>query len=439
MSKHRFLPDLETASPDQSRQWQAQQLVRLLRYVRRHSPYYQRVFRTQGLSIDAIRTLNDLTQLPVTTKTDLQLHNADFLCVPRSRIVDYVNTSGSLGSAVSVALTERDLKRLAYNEALSLACADGSRSDVYQLTTTLDKRFMAGMAYFMGIRKLGAGVIRTGSGLPGMQWDTIAQIQPTALIAVPSFVVTMLDYAEANGIDYAASSIRKIVCVGENLRTAGFGLNALGRRIQDRWPQVRLYSTYASTEMGAAFTECTHGQGGHHHPELLIIELLDANNQPVGPGEYGELTITTLGVEGMPLLRFKTGDICQLHTEPCACGRTTARISPIAGRKQQMLKVKGTTLFPQAIYDVLNELPAVENYQIEVHSNVLDLDEVTVNLGLREPSDWLVEQIRHRLTARLRVTPALKTYSPADVHQRLFTGYSRKPRIFVDHRSNLLV
>ncbi|MEZ4981869.1 MAG: hypothetical protein R2769_09845 [Saprospiraceae bacterium] len=104
-----------------------------------------------------------------------------------------------------------------------------------------------------------------------------------------------------------------------------------------------MYSTYASTEMGTSFTECIEGNGGHHHPELLIVELLDDNNEPVHPGEIGEIVITTLGMEAMPLIRFKTGDLCRAYYEPCKCGRTTMRLGPILARKQQMIKLKRTT------------------------------------------------------------------------------------------------
>jgi len=128
--------------------------------------------------------------------------------------------------------------------------------------------------------------------------------------------------------------------------------------------------------MGTAFTECEAGQGGHHHPEMIIVEFLDENNQPVADDEAGEVTITTLGVEGMPLLRFKTGDICFHHNAPCGCGRNTMRLGPVIGRKQQMIKFKGTTLYPPAIYDVLNGIESVENYIIEVSTNNIGTDDI---------------------------------------------------------------
>ena len=144
--------------------------------------------------------------------------------------------------------------------------------------------------------------------------------------------------------------MKSIVCIGEPVRNADFTLNELGKRITSQW-DVKLYSTYASTEMGAAFTECEYGLGGHLHPELLILEVVNEKGKAVKEGEIGEVVITTLGVEGMPLLRYKTGDLCNVYYSPCKCGRHTTRLGPVVGRQQQMIKFKGTTIFPAAIFD----------------------------------------------------------------------------------------
>src|SRR6185436_6673786 len=121
------------------------------------------------------------------------------------------------------------------------------------------------------------------------------------------------------------TSVQKAICIGENIRKTDLTLNILGKKITEAW-NIKLYSTYASTEMQTAFTECSEGNGGHYQPELMIVELLDENDQHVKPKEPGEVTITTLDVEGMPLLRYKTGDICTFDDSPCACGRTSLRL-----------------------------------------------------------------------------------------------------------------
>ncbi|MEO7620847.1 MAG: AMP-binding protein, partial [Chitinophagaceae bacterium] len=304
------------------RKIQEARLRELLVYLDLHSPFYRELFATNKINIQEIQSVSDLARLPTTAKEDLQTRNDDFLCVPRNRVIEYSSTSGTLGSPVTIALTENDLDRLAYNEFTSFLCSGGSNEDIYQLMLTLDRQFMAGMAYYSGIRKLGAGIIRLGPGVPSLQWETILRLKPTAIVAVPSFIIKMIQYAQEHHIDVNACTVKKAICIGENIRNTDFSFNMLGKRISEAW-NIQLFSTYASTEMQTAFTECEQGRGGHQQPELLILELLDDQNQAVGPGMAGEVTVTTLGVEGMPLLRYKTGDICYYFDEACACGRTT--------------------------------------------------------------------------------------------------------------------
>lgn len=430
------IPDIETKHPDEIRAFQEQKLRELMRYTAAHSPFYQARFKSLGIQAGDIHSLDDLRQIPPTTKDDLHHHNEDFICVPRHQIIDYVTTSGTLGDPLTFALTDADLERLAYNECISLACAGGSRHDIFQLMTTIDRRFMAGMAYFLGLRKMGAGVIRVGNGMPEFQWDTIRRLNPTIAIAVPSFLIKLIEFAEQHGIDYKQCSIKKVICIGEPIRNEDFSLNTLGKRIADRWP-LTLLSTYASTEMGAAFTECEAGQGGHHHPELLIVELLDDHNQPVKPGEAGELTVTTLGVEGMPLIRFKTGDICKAHEEPCSCGRTTLRLSPILGRKQQMIKFKGTSLYPPALYDVLNTVPYIKNFIVEVFTNDIGTDEITITIGAVDAPEHFDKELKDHFRAKLRVAPAIVLDTPENIARKQFPEMSRKPITFIDRRVKL--
>jgi phenylacetate-CoA ligase len=388
-----FIPPIEKAGPQKIREFQEARLKETLSYVYQNSLFYKKHFKNNGIQPASINSLEDLHQIPPTTKDDLHHYNQDFFCVPDSAIIDWVTTSGTLGDPVTFGLTENDLQRLAYNEYLSLTCADGLPTDKYQIMTTLDKRFMAGMAYFAGIRRLGAGVVRAGVGSPGFQWDTIQRIKPTVLIAVPSFINKMLDYARQTGINASDSSIRSIICIGEPIRNENLSFNVIGKKIRERWP-VNLYSTYASTEMGTSFTECSAGKGGHHHPELLIVELLDEKNQPVHPGEIGEVTITTLGMEATPLIRFKTGDLCRAYYEPCECGRTTMRLGPILARKQQMIKLKGTTLYPQSIFEVLNSLENVLEYVVTVTTDDHGAEEVIIDLAASNTSDKFALEIK---------------------------------------------
>lgn len=412
---------------------QEQKLQELLQYAGQYSPYYKRLFKEKGIAPSSIRTLEDLTSIPPTQKEHLQQQNEDFLCVTPDKVIEYTATSGTLGSPVTIALTERDLQRLASNEHESFRCAGGSAEDIYQLMLTLDRQFMAGMAYYSGIRKLGAGIIRVGPGVPSLQWETIARLKPTAIVAVPSFIVKLIQYAREHGIDPNASSVRKAICIGENIRNTDFSLNVLGKRITDDW-NLHLYSTYASTEMQTAFTECSEGVGGHLQPELVIAELLDDDDNPVTDGTPGEITITTLGVEGMPLIRYKTGDMCIAFREPCACGRHSLRLSPVIGRKKQMIKFKGTTLFAPALFEILHSMDLIREYVAEVSTNEIGTDEVLLYLVPVNDAPETDHKIRAYLQARLRVTPQVKYLLPAEMQQLQFPDGSRKPVRFIDKR-----
>lgn len=428
-----MIPSIEQQSLEEIKEFQNQKLVELLSYLRQHSAFYKRVFDNHNIDVGTIRSIEDLQQIPVTTKDDLQHYNDDFICVDRSRIIDYVTTSGTLGKPVTFALTDNDLDRLAYNEAISFACAGVTTNDVVQLMTTIDRRFMAGLAYFLGIRKLGAGIIRVGAGIPELQWDSILKFKPTYLIAVPSFLLKLIQYAESNGIDYNASGIKGVICIGESLRKDDFSLNTLAQKITSKW-DIELYSTYASTEMGTAFTECEHQIGGHHHPELIITEVLNEAGEVVADGEEGELVVTTLGFEAMPLLRFKTGDIVKAHYEPCECGRNTMRLGPVVGRKKQMVKYKGTTLYPPAMHDLLNHFDEVFCYIIEISHNDLGTDEILIKVASNDTSKLFLNKIKDHFRAKLRVSPTIVFQSESEINKLRFPKMSRKPIDFIDKR-----
>ncbi len=412
---------------------QEQKLVELLGYLSLHSVFYKDLFAKEGINIADIKTLADLAKIPTTNKEDLQQRNADFWCVPAEKVIEYTSTSGTLGGPVTVALTDKDLDRLALNEYNSFVSAGGTNKDVYQLMLTLDRQFMAGMAYYLGLRKLGAGIIRLGPGVPSLQWETINRLKPTAIVAVPSFILKLIAYANENRIDINASGVKKAICIGENIRNNDFSLNILGRKIAESW-HIDLYSTYASTEMQTAFTECSQMQGGHYQPDLIIAELLDDNEQPVGPNIAGELTITTLGVEGMPLLRYKTGDLAMYFDEPCACGRKSWRLSPILGRKKQMIKFKGTTLYPPALFEILNEREEIIDFVVEVYPNEVGLDEVQLYILPVAYTQECDHQIRAYLQARLRVSPQIKYVTAADIQKMQFPETVRKAVKFIDRR-----
>lgn len=427
---------LHYQTPAAIKAFQEARLCEALAYLQEHSAFYKRMFESNNIDITTIKSIEDLTRIPTTSKQDLQSHNADFLCVDPIDVIDYVTTSGTLGEPVTFALTESDLQRLTYNEASSFTMAGCTKEDVIQLMTTIDRRFMAGLAYFLGARDLGCGIVRVGNGIPELQWDTIKRVKSSTCIVVPSFLTKMIDFAEKSGIDHNSSNLKRAICIGEALRTPEGELTTLGAKIHEKWPALELFSTYASTEMQTSFTECEMHRGGHIPADMIIVELLDEHNQPVADGEPGEVTITTLGVEAMPLLRFKTGDICIRMSEPCACGRNSARLSSVIGRKNQMIKFKGTTIYPPILFDILDNIPEVENYIVEVFTNSLGTDQIQIRIGSNNHSDAFVKQIKDIFRAKVRVAPDIQFESVELISRIQMPPMSRKVVKFFDLRNN---
>jgi phenylacetate-CoA ligase len=426
--------DIEFCSIEEIEAYQNIRLQEAIAYLANHSPFYQRMFSDNKIDLTAIKTVKDLEKLPFTEKKDLQLHNADFLCVAKEKIIDYITTSGTLGDPVTFGCTDKDLDRLAYNEMKSFSCAGLKPGNIVQLMTTIDKRFMAGLAYFLGIRKLGASIVRVGNGMPELQWDTINRLKPDTIMCVPSFILRLIEYAEQHNIDYRNSSIKRIIGIGEGLREQDFSLNLLGKRIKEKW-DVDLFATYSSTEMGATFSECPYGCGGHVHPELIIVEIIGEDNKPIKDGEVGEVVVTTLGVEGMPLLRFRTGDMSSKITQQCACGRNSYRLTPLVGRKNNMIKLKGTTIYPPAINDVLDNTPYVINYVVVVQNSFAGTDEVVVKVGIAHQQSFdVIKDLKDRFRSRIRVAPIVEVLTPEDVQKLNNPSNNRKPVKFIDNR-----
>lgn len=414
----------------QQEAWQDQAFRDLLQYLKAHSPFYQKLFRSASIDITTVK----LTDLPTTSKEDLQLNNWDFLCVGKDKIAEYTATSGTLGTPVTIALTARDLERLAYNEYCSFVTMGLSETDTIQLLLTLDKQFMAGMAYYQGARKLGAAVVRTGPGSPEMQLEVIRNLGVNTLVAVPSFLLKLIETAKAKGIDLASFPVKKVLAIGESMYDSEWQKSILHERICQDWP-LALHSTYAATEMQTAFTACNAEAGLHTNPELIIVEFLDEAGNAVAEDEIGEVTITTLGVEGMPLLRYRTGDLCKHTTKSCACGRHAIRIGPVLGRKKQLIKYKGTSVYPSAIFELLNKETWIENYLIGIHQNSELQDEIRIQVVSKSvhPSEALAA-LKATFRAQIRVVPEIEFINAAALMALQFPNGSRKQLRIIDYR-----
>ncbi|MNJ89060.1 Phenylacetate-coenzyme A ligase [compost metagenome] len=400
-----------------------EQLVGTIHYAVERAPFYREHF--SGNNLDSLNW-DQFRALPFTTKEDLSQNNRDFLCVPTDQIAEYVTTSGTSGKPVTIYLTRKDLLRLAKNEKESFELTGAKAGDLFQLMTTIDKQFMAGLAYYLGVQELNAGMIRIGPGVPALQWNSILENKPTILIAVPSFLINLIDYAKQNGIDMNQTSVRAAICIGEPIREDDLSENVLAKRIHADW-NIELFSTYASTEMGAAFTECASHRGGHLNEDLIFLEVLDEAGNEVPNGEKGEIVISTIGTEGTPLIRYKTGDVARIYRETCSCGRTSPRIGPILGRKNQMIKFKGTTIFPPSIYEIFDSRSEISCYKIEVSKDYLGHDTITILLENRIEHSPVMSAIVEECKAKLRVVPHFVFLETDYLRSQVFKNHMRKP------------
>ncbi|MEE4253387.1 MAG: AMP-binding protein [Desulfuromusa sp.] len=413
----------------------AQQLALLqqhLGYLQKASPYYQELFRKCGFSVPNFRSLTDLAKLPLTSKTDLAVRNREFLAVPEQQIVDICQTSGTTGEPVTIWQTDADLQRLARNEQLAFTAAGISSSDRVLIGAALDRVFMAGLAYFLGLRQIGATAIRAGSGQPALVAELIRQQRPNVLVGVPSLLLMVARQFQGGGESPAQLGVDKLICIGEPVRNDDLSLSPLGKALQECW-SAQILGTYASTEMATAFADCPAGCGGHLLPELVVVEVIDDQGDPVVAGKAGEVVVTPLGVEGTPLLRYRTGDIARLHSDPCVCGRQTPRLGPILGRRTQMLKCRGTTLFPAAVSRVLQEIVAIQGHYLEVSSDFDLSDKLRVVVGSCDTS-LSAATVAELIAAKTRVKPEVIIVDPEEIKNKTIRPEMRKPLTFFDYR-----
>ena len=394
------------------------------RYAAEHSPFYREKFR-------GIKDTPALESLPTVDKQVLSERNLDFLCVPRERIIEIVTTSGTTGKPLLWMLTESDVRRLALNERLSFECAGLSASDTVLVAVALDRCFMAGLAYWLGLRELGCTIVRVGPSSPALVLEMIERAQPTAIVGVPSFLRVIAEKARETGCDLKNSSVKKAICIGEPVRDRSLALNTSGREIESAWG-ARVYSTYGVTELANSLCECDAGAGGHLHAELLHIEVLDDDGNPLPDGEIGEVVATTFGVEAMPLIRYRTGDCAALFRAPCKCGRTTPRLGPIVGRKNQKLKFKGASLFPSTLQAVLEQTEGVESFVIVARAE----NELSDSVEVLIHGEASVGTLREALQARSKISPQIRHVSRAEIEALQMPPQARKRRTFVDLRQN---
>lgn len=404
-----------------------------INYTVQNSLFYRKLFELHEIDPASIRNVYDLSKIPYTTKDDLTGQNRDFIACPEEEIADICLTSATTGENPTIMYQSfSDLARLACNEERALEMIGVDPTDTVVISAAMDRCFMAGLAYYLGGLKLGAKMVRAGSGNAASLWQTIKTTGATVVIGVPSLMKRAGLYAIEMGDNPAKTGVKKLVAIGEAIRDFEMNLLPSACKVEKMWG-APLYSTYASTEMATAFCECNERNGGHLRPELMAVEIIDEKGVPVLPGEKGEVVVTPFGVRGMPLLRFRTGDISFLLTESCGCGRQTPRLGPILGRKNQMLKLKGTTVFPSAILAIVENMDDIIGAYIEVERNDDGCDKV--GLFVTTSNNILpVEEITEKIRASVRVVPDIKLITEEKLISKIYQSGKRKKVTFFDLR-----
>jgi phenylacetate-CoA ligase len=361
-------------------QVQVERLQSSLTRARRNVAFYRNAFQKEGTKIEEVAGSADLARLPFTTKEDLRKsYPYDMFAVPLRDIVRLHSTSGTTGTPVVVGYTRNDIKNWTECVARVLSAGGVSEHDVVQVAFTYGL-WSGGLGFHYAAERIGSSVVPASGASPGKQSLILRDFLTTALACTPNYALAVADALQDLGIKPGDLSLR----VGffgaepwsENLRA----------QLEDRL-HITAYDNYGLTEVmgpGVAF-ECEEKSGLHVNEDHFIVELIDpVTLAPVPPGSEGELVFTTIAKEGFPLIRYRTGDLSTLTTEPCRCGRTLARMSRIRGRLDDLIILGDVKIMPLQIEQILLETQGVEpRYEIVVE-RIDGLDSLEVRVEISE-------------------------------------------------------
>ncbi len=369
-----------------------------VKHLREVSPYYREVLASVDPS--EITSFETIAQLPLTDKTTLSDNCEQFRAVGDTEIVETIMTSGATGHPLIYPMTRSDLDRLAFNEALSANAAGLTPKDRAQILVSLDSPSIGGMATYRGLTTLGVNTARIGVLRFDMQKYYFDLLSPTVLVGAPSYLRKFGEQLVDAGVNPGESPVTKIVCIDESVRNEYLELNSAGKNLQELFG-ANVYSSYGIAELFVAYTECAEQNGNHAHPELVYTEIVDTNGNPVEDGMPGELVGTPLGVEGLPLLRYRTGNMTFKIQGTCPCGRNSDRIGPIQGGDSQVIKLKDTIIYPLVMTNALDELDYIEDYVLLLEGNESFSDHLTLHVAT-QPA--MLENIVSHLRAKADVT-----------------------------------
>ncbi len=386
---------------------EALQLSRLQETVKRvyeKVPYYRNKMQEAGVTPEDIRSLADLAKLPFTTKQDMRdTYPFGLFAVPQEELVRIHASSGTTGKPTVVGYTRGDLDT--WTECVSrIACMGGATSkDIAQICFGYGM-FTGALGLHYGLEKVGAAIVPSSTGNSEKQIMYMQDFKTSLLVATPSYALRLAEVARGMGVDPATDLSVKIALVGSELLT-----DAMRQEMHAVWGEdVKITSNYGMSElMGPGVSgECLEFKGMHINEDYFIPEIIDSQTGEVLPaGEKGELVITCIKKEGLPLIRYRTKDVTRLFYEPCACGRTTCRMENLSGRSDDMLKIRGVNVFPGQIEEVVLSVPELgPHYEIIVEREGYT-DKLTVRVELNKETDSFAElqRIENATRSKLKV------------------------------------
>ncbi|MDK2916254.1 MAG: phenylacetate-CoA ligase [Euryarchaeota archaeon] len=427
-------PRTEEMPLDELKRLQFKLLKSLVYRLYSFNDFYRRRMKEHQVHPDDIKTLEDVAKLPFMYKSDLRDGYPDkIFTAEQNELVRYHVSSGTTGKPTVVGYTERDIQNWSESLARAFSSCGLGRGDVIQVSYGYGL-FTGGLGAHYGAERVGATVLPTSVGNTERQIELMQDLRVTAIACTPSYLLHIGEVAEKMGVSIKNDTDLRMGILGaepwsEQMRT----------RIED-WLGIRAYDIYGTSELsGPMFTECTEQKGIHIWGDLALVEIIDpATGEVLGPGEQGELTITMLQKEALPMVRYRIGDLTAVEDGVCPCGRTHPRIGRIRGRVDDMLIIRGINVFPSQVEHALLEIPGVgKHFQIVVdRKGALDSMLVRVEVSEEVFSDKITElmvikkTVEHRLRSSLNVSVDVELVEPGTLPR--FEGKSKK---VVDRRS----
>lgn len=427
--------DVECLDPAGLKALQSEYLRKLILYIWHNCPVYKQKLDEAGVAPDAISSIDDIKRLPFTTKEDMRDHYPyGLFSAPQEQINEIHVSSGTTGNPTLVGYTKDDLKLWGDVMARVLCCAGAEPHDTIQIAYGYGL-FTGGLGFHYGALEMGLRIIPTSAGQTARQLKIMQDFKPRIIACTPSYALYMAEEAKEMGIDPTQG----------NWKIGIFGAepwsNSIRAEIEAAWNMLAT-DVYGLSEIigpGVA-QECTYKDGLHIFSDVFYPEIIDPNTgADVPAGQDGELVVTTLTKQGIPLIRYRTRDIVNMTVEKCRCGRTSPRISKIKGRTDDMIVVRGINVFPSQIEHVLVGIEGTQpHYQIVVDRKAHKLDEVEVLVEVEQrffsdeikKLNELRDQIRKEIMAVLSVGVKVTLVEPKTIERSM--GKSKR---IVDKRS----